>query len=187
LVHVGPRGGVRTQTIVTDVVRWRNERITLPDNASRQELEELLDARAEQIALEETERRQLAAWSVAGGGRLGAQLRHGGLADELLDRLRRQCGRRSPAAWPISLTHEPSESWSSQWSQEDTILGDFLRCVSERQESDEPLDLRPSLDSQDLADSLASAAEIGDAKTRARVLEMAAILGVDLLCGEEAA
>jgi len=59
--------------------------------------------------------------------------------------------------------------------------------VSERQESDEPLDLRSCLDSQELSDSLASAAEIRDPNTRARVLEMAAMLGVDLLRGEEAA
>ena len=187
LAHVSPRGRVRAQRIATDVVRWRNERITLADNATRQELERLLNDRAEQIAIEETQRCLLVTWSVAGGGRLGGQLRHGGLADELLRQLRSQWGRRSPAAWTVSLVHEPPESWPSQWSQEDTILGDFLRSVSEHQRDDQPLDLRRCLDSHELADSLAPAAEIRDAKTRARVLGMAAILGVDLLRGDEAA
>ena len=72
LVRVGADGDVRRQAVPTDVVRWREETITLEDKATREELELILCDRVEQIAAAEAGRCSLILWTVIGGGRLGA-------------------------------------------------------------------------------------------------------------------
>jgi DNA repair exonuclease SbcCD nuclease subunit len=186
MVSVGLDRRVHIQSVPTDSVRWQTEPVTLEDGASGEDLRRRLSDRAEEIAAEGAGCCVLVSWIVSGGARMGAQLQHRGLADEIILELRQEFGRRSPAVWTVSLVGQPPESWPSQQRDEDTILGDFLRAVRQCETNDDELpDLTPYLPQHDPAGLLASAAQIRDARARASVLRQAAMLGADLLRGDD--
>ena len=125
-------------------------------------------------------------WTVAGLGPVVSELRRGKLAVELLGTLREEYGFGPPARWSVSLSTEPAATLPSQWYEQQTIRGDFLRIVHEYQEhSDEPLGLESYLGEECPAGALQAAADVTDKAIRARVLREAAMLGIDLLSGEE--
>jgi hypothetical protein len=73
--------------------------------------------------------------------------------------------------------------------QQDTLLGDYLRAIRDQQSADDDdafeLDLAGLIDARHGAGVLAAAARLGDDATRRRILRRAALLGADLLSGEE--
>ena len=84
-------------------------------------------------------------WVLTGPGRFDSALVRRKERDEILDWLRSDYGHRSPAVWSLSLELEPPEGISSDWCDDDSILGDFLRAIRERlEEGKTPLDLRAS-------------------------------------------
>jgi hypothetical protein len=73
-----------------------------------------------------------------------------------------------------------------EWYEQEAIRGDFLREVRQYQMNpDEPLALEEYLDPRHLAGTLSASVAIRDPQHRERVLREAALLGVDLLSGEE--
>ena len=186
LVHVDQQGQVRSQLITMDAVRFRQERITLDHNAKRDDLERQLRDRVQSLVADAADRSTLISWNIEAAERIGGQLRHGGLADELVALLRRDFGHGSPPIWTISLELEPHAAWPDAYYQEDTISGDFLRAVRDY-ENDElaPLDFEPYLSERHLAGSVASAVQLDDPPDRRRVLRDAAALAVALLRGDE--
>ena len=73
------------------------------------------------------QRPALVNWLVAGPGRFDTALVRRKERDEILDWLRSDYGHRSPPIWSLSLELEPPETISSDWCDDDSILGDFLR------------------------------------------------------------
>ena len=126
------------------------------------------------------------AWTIGGSGPLVGRLRRGGLADELLGWLRSEYGFGPPAAWSVSLEVERSAPLPAEWYEQETIRGDFLREIRRLQVNpSEPPDLAPYMCESHLAGTLASAAELGEGAGRECVLSEAALLGAELLSGEE--
>ncbi|MFH1921424.1 MAG: DNA repair exonuclease [Planctomycetota bacterium] len=195
LVHVDPERGARTTLAPTDLLRWQAERIVVEESTTRGDLERQLHERMQTLVETTPGMDLLVEWAVVGSGPLLAQLRRAALAEELLEVLRAQYGFGPPAAWSLSLVAEPTAVLPPEWYEQQTIRGDFLRELRHFQMNpSEPLDLEPFL--QELADehlagttNLRSvpgcAAQVPDGPTRDRVLREAAMLGVDLLSGEE--
>ena len=144
----------------------------------------------------------LISWTIVGSGPLATQLRRGKLASELLGVLQNEFGAGSPVAWSASMEMEPAVELPAEWFEQNTICGDFLRELRQEQLAPErPLVLTDYLP-KELAKKEASeagaeddrapetglpeqTAEISDASVRETVLREAAMLGVDLLSGEE--
>jgi len=188
LVEVDAGGKLRTRLAPTDVLRYRQEEIQLDEPATKQALERLLLERLRTIAATTPGVDQLISWTISGAAPLAAPLHRGGWSGELLTRLRNEAGYASPAAWSVSLEVESPDAPNS-WHQQDTLLGDYLRAIRDRlsdAEDEEPgLDLVPYLGERQATDALAAAARLDDRSTRERVLRKAALLGADLLRGEE--
>lgn len=172
--------------IPTDTVRWLNERIPIDETTSRDDLEVRLRERMHAILEASPTISQLLSWTVSGRGPLIVQLRRGRLAADLLQWLRSDYGYRTPAAWSVSLETEVSETLPPEWYEQETIRGDFLRAVRQLQmNSDEPLGLEQYVAESHLAGTLAGAIAFAGKAARDRALREAAVLGVDLLSGED--
>lgn len=186
LVSIDADGKVRTQLLPTDVVRWHHERLTVSDAATRGDLQRLLKERLQMLATENGERCLLVSWLIEGATKLATALRHGGLAEELVSELRNDFGSKRYPAWTVSLELEPPVSLPGEWYEEDSILGDYLRAIRDREANEtEPLQISTFLPEHHALGALGSALAVTDSATRTRVLREAALLGVDLLRGGE--
>ena len=186
LVQVNPPHQVRTTLASTDVMRWQTERMAVDDGITREALETRLRERMQSLVEANPGMDLLVSWKVVGEGPLLARLREGTLAGELVQMLRDEYGFGPPAAWSLSLSAEPAAVLPPEWYEQQTIRGDFLRQLRHYQMNpSESLGLESYLGARQPAGTWEAAAEIPDQATRDRVLREAAMLGVDLLSGEE--
>jgi len=186
LVQVDAQRHARTTLIPTDLMRWQAERIVVDETTTREYLETLLHERMQSLVETIPGMDLLISWTVAGSGPLLAELRRGKLAAEMLERMRSEYGFGPPAAWSLSLEAEPNAVLLPEWYEQQTIRGDFLRAVRHYQMNrTEPLELESYLAEPHRAGTLEAAVVPSDRATRERVLREAALLGVDLLSGED--
>jgi hypothetical protein len=166
-------------------VRWRKESVALDENAGRNDLQRELRARMQRIATEASGSTVLVAWTVQTGGELAGTLR-GGLGQEITDWLRSEFGQARPAVWTVSLDVESTLGVPEELYEEDTILGDFLRAVREHQQNGKlELDFGTLLPDMSNNRAFRTSLQSIDRNTRGVLLEEAAVLGTDLLRGEE--
>jgi hypothetical protein len=185
-VNVDAQGQVRSSPFATDVLRWHHERITIDDEVTREQLSGLLRARVQALLETLPGTDMMISWSLEAVGPLASQLRRGRLAAELLETLRREYGYGKPALWSASLDVLPPATLPAAWYQQETILGEYLRVARRYQANPaEPLNLESYLSEQHLAGPLKSAVDLSDSQIRQRILSEAAVLGAELLSGEE--
>jgi DNA repair protein SbcD/Mre11 len=187
LVQVDAQKQTRTSLIPTEAVRWIGERVAVEDDTSGENLASRLRERLLAMVEASPTTALLVSWTLAGRGSLMTQLRRSKAAADLLEGLRADFGRKSPAAWSVSLEVELPESLPPEWYEQETIRGDFLRAVRQLQMNpSEPLALDSYMAETHLAGVLSGMAGFSSKAIRDRVLREAAALGVDLLSGEEA-
>jgi exonuclease SbcD len=122
---------------------------------------------------------------VAGSGRLLTAIRRGGLADELLEMLRKAYGFGQPALWSLTLEAEAAICVPPPWFEQETVRGNFLRMIRDWHEQPRAeIDLTEYLPESYLAGSLSAAASVSDEQELRQILAEAAMLGVDLLTPE---
>jgi DNA repair exonuclease SbcCD nuclease subunit len=188
LVQVEPGRKVRTKFIATDVVRWRTESLPAAENTNRNDLQRQLRAGMQRIASEASGGAVLVSWTVQADGSLVRGLRRGGLGQDLIEWLRTEFGRAKPPVWTLALQAATADSVSEELYEEDTILGDFLRAVREHeQDASRALNFSAYLPDLSKNRPLELALQSVDSEARRVLLREAAMLGVDLLSGEEAA
>jgi DNA repair protein SbcD/Mre11 len=186
LVQVDQQNGARTSLIPADAARWLSERILIDETTLREDLETRLRERIHTLIEASPTVGLLVSWTIAGHGALVGQLQRGRLAVELLELLRGDYGYRTPSAWSVSLEAEVAESLPPEWYEQETIRGDFLRAVRQLQMNpEEPLTLHEYVSESHLAGTLAGMVSFGGKTARDRALREAAVLGVDLLSGED--
>ena len=170
----------------TDPVRWHEQRITLAADALRPELDRRLHEQMQALIAAAPERTLLVRWTIAGDCPWLSGGKRAGLAAELLAMLRAEYGLRVPAAWTIAVGIETSSTVRSEWFDEQTLLGDYLRAMRALEASEGAgVDLHPYLSLEQRHGSLAAAASLGDPQRRVRVLREATALGAALLRAEE--
>jgi len=186
LVHVEPDMSPRLTFIPTDVLRWHAERVVLDAQTTRARLEAMLLERRNALSQSAAGAELLVEWSVSGSGPLISELRRGTLGGELLNVLRSEADGPAKSVWSSALAAEPASMLEPHPYQQETILGEFLRIVSDcHTDESRRLDLVSYL-RDDLEDEeLAHWAILNDRDARQRVLRDAAALGLDLLGGEE--
>lgn len=184
LVHADADGSVRTRMLPTDAVRWCHERLPISLAASRQEVRQTLRSRIKHLAAE-INRPTLVVWTLTGDNRFDSLFVQSEDRREMLEWLRTEFADATPPLWSVSLELEPPEELPADWCEEDSILGDYLRVV-QKYESDPEARLQldkdlPASAPPELARLLASE----DPSQRNQVLQDAALLGADLLRGDD--
>jgi hypothetical protein len=186
LVQVDTDGHARTSLLPTDALRWLGERLVIEPKTTREDLEGTLRQRVHSLTQSAAGVDLLISWTICGTGPLANQLGRGPLAAEIVAWLRSEYGTASPIRWSVALDAEPAATLPPEWYEQETIRGDFLRELRQYQMNpDESLALDEYLDERHVAGTLGAAVAIPDQQSRQRVLCEAALLGADLLGGEE--
>lgn len=184
LVQVDGDRQMHLQHLVTDVLRWRLEKITVPESSGRKEIEKKLRERGQQLATESGDRPVMVTWRFQSQGRMAAALGHGGIARELRQSLNQTLGVGSPAIWTVEIDVPVIGELPPYWYEEDTILGDFLRAVRRFQTEDHVLRLQEFVGRRDVDVALHELLQVSDASQRDEVLREVALLGTELLRGD---
>ncbi len=185
LVEVDQRRTIRLTPITTNVFRWHAEQVNIGESDTRKDLETILRQRIELLGQSHPTMDSMISWTVAGSGRLLTALRRGGLADELLEMLRKAYGFGQPALWSLTLEAEAAICVPPPWFEQETVRGNFLRMIRDWHEQPRAeIDLTEYLPESYLAGSLSAAATVSDEQELKRILAEAAMLGVDLLTPE---
>ncbi len=182
LVEVDGHGRVRQRMLPTNTVRWCDERIVLPADARRSDLEHEIDERTARLTAAAGETELLIRWTILAEGPLLTDLRRGTLAVELVNAHRtRSAGR--PGAWSVDLVAGPAGGIPDAWYRQESVRGDFLRSLAALAESGAPPigedDLPEGIDAE-----LAEALLCCQGAARSRLLEEAAQWGADRLTAE---
>ena len=179
LVEVDALGQIRTRRISCDAIRWLTLEVRVDEHTRREQLEELLRERLREQRAAENPDQLLVTFSIVGHGPLWSSVRQGGLAADLLHKLR---GEQS-TTWVVAINgHAPADCADAVADQE-TLLGDYLRRLRQHQaQPDLPLELAGYLErpSKDVPVSLW---RLDEPATRQQVLREAATLGVEVLQG----
>jgi hypothetical protein len=175
----------RPSAIATDVVRWQSERVVIDEIMTREQLAARLREHIDRLVAAAAGLDLLVSWTLAGHGPLMRELRRPGGCDALLAWLRGEFGHGRPALWTVDLAVESLGAIPAEWYDEETIRGDFLRELRRFEASaDEPLGLEEYLSERQRAGELAVVASVNGPE-RPAMLREAALLGIDLLTGEE--
>jgi exonuclease SbcD len=187
VVELDEEGRLHTRSAATDVVRFCRRRVLVGESTTLDELENRLVDQAHELRGTVPDVHLLVSWSVAGGGPLVAGLRGGDLAAQVLGRLDRRLEREAPAVCGMSIELEAEAAVPPAWSEQDSLLGDFLRSLAQFDGQCDPADLVGPVETRiGEARKTRGLARITDADRR-RVLQMAAAIGADLLAESSAA
>jgi DNA repair exonuclease SbcCD nuclease subunit len=187
LAQVDETGGVRTTFIPTDAVRYCNERITVDESTTGEQLFQILTERAGELLVDPFGPEMIVRFCVVGSRRLARKLRSGPLSTDLVARLRAEHAAKRPGAWTVGVEAPRAARVPAKLYDEQTLLGEFLRTARHYAEQpDERLELEAFLAKRHAAGNLGSAATLDDPAVRRRVLAEAAALGAELLSPREA-
>ncbi|MBI85054.1 MAG: hypothetical protein CMJ81_17810 [Planctomycetaceae bacterium] len=186
LIHVEDDGSTTLEPMATDVATWVQERVEIDDSTAEEDLEELLNVRASELANEGVGRTQLVTWTIVGGDSVGWQMRRGVLAGNLLERLRKNFGYEETSVWSLTLNWESGCDLPASWYEEETLRGEFLRHARDLSGSDHSLQsFVPELEEGNL-ESLGVKAAVDvadDGEETERLFREVSLLASDLLSG----
>lgn len=210
LVEIDEDGAAHTRQIATDVARWQTHRLAIGGAATTDSLEGVLIEHTYELRRATPDRHLILSWMLHGGGPLIAMLRHEKKIHDVLFRLRRHFEHDHPAVWIHSLELETESAVPPGLLEQDSLLGDYLRALTELEGETTTADLvgpleelyarrhvgRHGADPVDRdADEAYAASDTASQKRslrlryseqeRRRVLQKAAVLGADLLSAEE--
>ncbi|MEM9364520.1 MAG: DNA repair exonuclease [Planctomycetota bacterium] len=194
VVDVDADGNVRSHQVATDRFRYCHTEISTDEIRTAGSLRNVIGQQLASLTSEHSGRHLLCSFEVMGG--TAETLQSIGDPAELVRQLRRDHGQSNPAAWVTRLTIHTPSSYPKSWTDEDTILGDFLRAADKLRKqglaasSDDSKEAsqRGSLmamteEHSDLSEPVAQMLGDMPADSRETVLNDAVLLGVDLLRG----
>lgn len=190
VVDVDAERNARLHAVECDTFRYCDVEIDADEIRQVGNLRSLLGERIGQLQNRHGGRHLLIGWDIVVAG--DESIQRVGDADELMTALRRDFGHGTPAAWTVRLSIRPPRRYPKSWSEEDTILGDYLRAAEKHRKSEaRELNLLPCTE-EFMADDGASAALPASAASllaevpaaaRADLLDRATLLGVEMLRG----
>jgi DNA repair exonuclease SbcCD nuclease subunit len=187
LVEVDASREVILSPLVTDVLRWETEEITVDESTDITVLQRKLRDCMQRLIVNSATQHLLVSWSITGSGPLIGALRRGSAASDIVAKLRAEFGSQTPCAWTVTLDTNPPKSFAKSWYDEESMLGEFLRNVRELQTNTaEVMDLESLLGEGPEIDEVAQMVDLSNPDTRADVLRRASALGVQMLSGDEA-
>lgn len=184
LVEITAAQSVKTHRLIVDSIRWHTEEIKLNENVGAEELGKILVRELEKLANEDADRTWLVTWLLTGPSSLGHQLRHGGLAKDLIRQLRSRFDSNSKRIWTVGIESSKSGNIEPSCYEEDTILGEYLRAIRGHQQGHgTPIDLTTSLMPKTLRNELRQLLSQAGESPKKCELQESALQGFDLLNG----
>jgi hypothetical protein len=161
-------------------VRWITERMALRPDITFDAIKETLADRVKQLRAENDGRPLIVTWKLRGGDHLGGPAKRRELSLEWLAWLRKEFAAHKPCVWTQAVElYVPL--LPEDWVGEDSMLGDFLRNLSELEAlSPGEVDLAQHIPEHHRAGALAALAEWNEDEHQ-DVLHEAALTGAHLL------
>ena len=183
IVDVDSDGETRIHHMECDSFRYCNVKIDCSEIALAGNLRNLIGERIIRLQHDNGGRHLIIGWDIHV---TDPEMLHAvGDSEDLLDWVRREHGHGTPSAWTARLTVHPPSEYPKNWSDEETILGDFLRIAAEHQRSEgSELNLLPFTEEhENLAATAANLLADLSAANRKETLDQATLLSVELLRG----
>ena len=186
LVHVTGEGEIRTVPVVTDVVRYHQERVAMPSIASfaASDVEQRLRERMQSLAETNSEVALIVSFTLDADS-IAQQERTQLPLPAIIGVLRGEFGYRSPPVW-LDRVRLPPPILPETWYQQENLLGDLLRAAGHLEHAGEPIELERYLPSGVWREPVAAAVRLTDRQRVQTAVREAASLAAGLLCPEEA-
>jgi DNA repair exonuclease SbcCD nuclease subunit len=131
LVRVDTSGRATAQHVEVDAVRWREERLAIAESAGIDDLKKLMADRILEMKIAAPEQLVLVRWTIEPTGPFARRLRSAEFERELLSWSRQQFGSSAPGVWSSEIVVEAPAALPSEWFEEATVLGDYLRQAAD--------------------------------------------------------
>ena len=183
IVDVDADQTTRAHKVECDAFRYCHVEIDAAEIQAVGGIRNLLGERIVRLQHENGGRHLLIGWDISITS--GDTVQSIGDVNELITWLRREFGAGTPSAWTASLKVRPPKSYPKTWTEEDTILGDFLRASAKHRSNDAAeLNLLPySEEHTNIRSTTASLLTDISSSARSERLDQATLLGVELLRG----
>ncbi|MCH2124029.1 MAG: hypothetical protein MK165_04510 [Pirellulaceae bacterium] len=187
LVSIGTTQKVQTEFISTDDVRFLNEQLFLSEENTLADIEHSAIAQLEQLRSEASGLPLIVTWQLTQTENSATAMRTALQSDQFLARLQQQFGKGTSPVWSDSITPNVVSNETKSTFDEDTILGDFLRELTDFQQHNKTsLDLSALIPAAYRSGELATIATTTDDQQIHNILRDAADLGANLLSGDAA-
>lgn len=185
VASVDSEGQLSIEEIHLSVFEWRNAVVAVPEKSTLEEIKEKLAEVALKICSERNHGWQLVHWRITTEGSFEPRLRKREIQKSMIKWLRQEFGDNSNGLWTVKLEIDPPGSLPTEWYEEETLLGDYLRSVSRFQEDPAlPLPLDTSgipIQESSLSSHLTSM----PGESRESLLQQATLLGVEVLLADD--
>lgn len=131
LVQVDQDGGVKIHPVLTDVVRWHQQRVTIGDDTSWSELEHQCKALQSQLPTNAGVDLHLVTWSATGEDPAAQQLLEPHDQAALIARLNADASSHAPAIWTVAINTQLDPQQRLRRQQGATPLSIFLQELDE--------------------------------------------------------
>lgn len=182
LVDIDADGTSRIHFVESDVFRYVSVELSTADLEEGNDVRSVLSQRVARLQHDNGDRNLLIGWKLNLAADSTTMV---GNPEELLEWLRREFGHGNPSAWSVRLSIVAPQQFPKAWTDEDTILGDFLRAADKHRKSGgRDLELAPLTDEHPrLTPAMQSMLADAEPTGRAATLDEATLLGVELLRG----
>ena len=185
LCRVDTKGKLRVQTVETDSVRFIPQKVAISENVGIKSLKESLTERGMKLISDCPEQLVLTRWYLATEGEFNPRIRKVEWASELLEWLRDEFGRGESGVWSTDLKVEAPKSLPSQWYEEDTILGEYMRAVARYQSDDSlKLNLHQYMPQTVKGDAMANVGYV-NRENRDSILRKTGMVGIEYLAAHK--
>lgn len=183
--EVDANGSIRVHNVDCDVFRYSEQLIDADDMALVNDVRSLMGKRVQKLQSQAGGRHTLVSWKVQMDLENASVVGPAAL-EELLVWLRREFGHGTPSVWSTDIDVIPPKAFPAKWTEEDTILGDFLRTAADtRKMSANEFSLASLIDTE-TPGGLVWQSTLGQesvGRNRKSEIDLATLLGVDLLRG----
>jgi DNA repair exonuclease SbcCD nuclease subunit len=185
LVHVTEEGEIRTVPVISDVVRYYHERVTMPPLSSgvASEVEQLLRERLHSLAESNPQVALIVSFTLDADA-ISQHAQRQLPLPAMIGVLRGEFGYRSPPVWLDRIRLTPPVL-PDAWFQQENLLGDLLRAAGHLEHAGDPINLERYLPSGVWREPVAVAVGLKDRERVQAAAREAAGLAAGLLCPEE--
>ncbi|TWT79238.1 putative metallophosphoesterase YhaO [Planctomycetes bacterium CA13] len=183
VVDVDADQTTRVHSVECDAFRYCRVEVDASEIAAMGGIRNFLGERIGRLQHDNGGRHLLIGWDISITS--GEDLQAIGDVEELRTWLRREFGSGAPSAWTASLVVRPPKQYPKSWTDEDTILGDFLRAADKFDKSNgREINLLPYTEEvSGVVGTTASLLADVSPTVREEILDQATLLGVELLRG----
>ena len=183
--RVDSNGKLRVQSIESDYVRFMPQKIAISENVTMTQLQDMLTERAMKMINDCPDDLILTRWYFTTEGPFNPRIRKPKWTAEVLEWLRDEFGRGDRGLWSTEVKVEAPKNLPSQWYEEDTILGEFMRVVARHQSDDSlKLHLHQYMPQTFKGDSMAAVGQV-NRENRDTVLRQTGMVGIEYLAAHK--